>query len=260
MIIESFRKLRNRLSGSPRERIVSESDKRFYRDEGYLIIDTGVSPSLLEGVVQEMSTQYGDWSPAAGFKSVRKLDAWEACPSVRALAAHPKVLAVLAELYGRKPLPFQTLNFPVGTEQPAHSDTVHFNSKPSGLMAGVWVALEDIDENNGPLAFYPKSHKLPEYTLADVGVAPSLDSAPVVKLILEVIARERLEPKYSLIKKGQAVVWASNLIHGGAPQKDKSRSRHSQATHYFFEGADYYYTPLLSEPGKPFLRNPRRIS
>ena len=30
-------------------------------------------------------------------------------------------------------------------------------------MCGVWVALEDITEDNGPLHYYPGSHRLPDY-------------------------------------------------------------------------------------------------
>jgi hypothetical protein len=39
------------------------------------------------------------------------------------------------------------------------------------------------------------------------------------------------------VHKGQAVIWAANLLHGGSLQRDRSRTRHSQVTHYFFEGS-----------------------
>ena len=32
---------------------------------------------------------------------------------------------------------------------------------PEGFMCGVWVALEDMDMDNGPLVYYPGSHQLP---------------------------------------------------------------------------------------------------
>ena len=81
---------------------------------------------------------------------------------MRALATAPKVLALLDELYGREPLPFQTLNFRRGTQQAPHSDALHFSTIPAGFMCGVWVALEDMDMDNGPLVYYPGSHLLPE--------------------------------------------------------------------------------------------------
>ena len=52
--------------------------------------------------------------------------------------------------------------------------------------------------------------------------------------------------EYGLIKKGQALIWSANLLHGGSPAKDPNRTRKSQVTHFFFEGTRYY-TPLMSK-------------
>lgn len=61
-----------------------------------------------------------------------------------------------------------------------------------------------------------------------------------------------------MIEKGQAVIWAANLLHGGAPQKDRERTRHSQVTHYFFEGCKNF-APLLSSPSRRFYIRPTWI-
>jgi hypothetical protein len=37
------------------------------------------------------------------------------------------------------------------------------------------------------------------------------------------------------------------LWHGGDKHSDRNRTRHSQVTHYFFDGCSYY-TPLHSNP------------
>ena len=55
-------------------------------------------------------------------------------------------------------------------------------------------------------------------------------------------------PKETLsLKRGQALIWASNLLHGGEPIADPSSTRRSQVTHCYFEGCRYY-TPLYSDP------------
>lgn len=36
----------------------------------------------------------------------------------------------------------------------------HFDTMPRTLMTAAWTALEDMNENNGPLVFYPRSHHL----------------------------------------------------------------------------------------------------
>ena len=91
----------------------------------------------------------------------------------RTSAASPPtraILRLLETLYGRPAFPFQTLTFPVGTQQPPHSDSVHFSAVPDGFMCGVWVALEDIDTDNGPLIYYPGSHRWPHFGNEHIGV------------------------------------------------------------------------------------------
>ncbi|RZW14084.1 MAG: phytanoyl-CoA dioxygenase, partial [Desulfobulbaceae bacterium] len=138
----------------------------------------------------------------------------------------------------------------------AHSDTIHFNSMPGGFMAGVWVALEDIDEDNGALVYYPGSHKLPEYSMQDLGLGIGYEYyKDYEQCIQKLIADHNLQAEYGTIRKGEALIWHANLLHGGAPRKDPSKSRHSQVTHYFFEGCRFY-TPMLSSEGDIHYRDP----
>lgn len=61
-------------------------------------------------------------------------------------------------------------------------------------------------------------------------------------------------------RKGQALIWAANLLHGGERHLDPDRTRWSQVTHYYFEDC-LYYTPLNSDPsyGRMYIREPRNI-
>src|SRR5262249_54340398 len=78
------------------------------------------------------------------------------------------------------------------------------------------------------------------------------------EFIENTIRDHNLQPSYGTIKKGQALLWASNLLHGGSKVRDPKRTRQSQVTHYFFEGCTYY-TPMLSQKTKLFLRQPNWI-
>jgi ectoine hydroxylase-related dioxygenase (phytanoyl-CoA dioxygenase family) len=209
-------------------------------------------------------------------------DAHAKSDAIRQISLHPPVLEMLEAVYARKPLPFQTLNFRWGTQQPAHSDTLHFNSSPSGFMCGVWVALEDITESNGPLIYYPGSHLLPELQVHDFkgpdesGLrawyrwryeAPLTHPDPeAIKRIFHayeqhiprLIEKRKLKPKLGIMKRGRAVLWAANLLHGGSPITDRDSTRYSMVTHYFFEGCKYY-TPLLSTRRYTHWREPEWI-
>jgi ectoine hydroxylase-related dioxygenase (phytanoyl-CoA dioxygenase family) len=255
----------------------------FERD-GYAVIDPGIPDATLDGVVTDLEGEFHEEHgrpPPIRLPRVRRTlgrlrrqqpfrkyahsdagriqDAWLVSSNVRAIALAPAVLGTLQAIYGRRPFPFQTLNFRVGTQQAPHSDALHFNSKPAGFMCGVWVALEDIDADNGPLVYYPGSHRLPEVTMQDVGVRAAQEEYPRYEEYIQgVIEREKLEARHAHLRKGQALVWAANLLHGGARRNDLGRTRLTQVTHYLFEGCEYW-TPMLSDGDHIHWRKPRRI-
>lgn len=185
-------------------------------------------------------------------QGVRRVqDAWQFDDDARAIASNPVVMALLGKLYGRPAFPFQTLNFPVGTQQNAHSDIVHFSSQPEKFMCGVWLAMEDIAKEAGPLFYYPGSHQWPVMSNALVGRRGSgvdLQSAqlPYEESWNAICAAKGADADTFLARKGQALIWCANLLHGGSPQTDPRLTRWSQVTHYYFEDC-LYYTPAFSD-------------
>lgn len=228
--------------------------ERQYHKEGYIVIDLddidfeAMIHSLKEAPpntkAQEQGYHYSD--------SPRMFEAWKWNPHVLKLARHPKVLETLHKLYRRAPKPFQTINFSKGSNQPLHSDTIHFSTIPERWLAAVWVALEDMDEFNGTLQYVPRSHKLPCYNFQDIGLPKAeygkqFESyALYEEFIKQVVGAQGFEVKQFHCKRGQALVWAASLLHGGAPILDQSRTRWSQATHYYFEGCKYL-APMFSD-------------
>ena len=201
-----------------------------------------------------------------GAGSLRVQDAWKENADVRHLAAHPRVMDLLSALYGRRAWPFQTLNFPVGTQQPAHTDAVHFSSAPERFMCGVWIALEDIHDDAGPLEYYPGSHRWPMYGNDQLGLCAADHGGPMGQQVYEPIWRELvklhgLHAQRFTARQGQALIWTANLLHGGAAQNDRARTRWSQVTHYYFDDC-IWYTPMGSDPmyGNVLFREPVDIA
>jgi ectoine hydroxylase-related dioxygenase (phytanoyl-CoA dioxygenase family) len=251
--------------------MLSQAQREQFDRDGYLRFDPGVSDAVLDGVLKDLEPRYlreGDapqldngvlYSPGA---KPRIRDAWRISENVRGIALAPKVLAVLTELYGRKPCCFQTLNFPVSTEQAPHSDSMHFSPDQPNYMCGVWVALEDIDMDNGPLIYYPGSHRLPFLDYDDIGFQAQEGeysqhvnfvrdrNSQYESYVANLIEQHGFKPEYGTINRGEALVWAANLLHGGSPLRDRSRSRQSQVSHYLFEGSTGYYTAMVSGPDR----------
>lgn len=235
---------------------------RSLNQHGFAILDF---PDDIDALAEEIRTALSpkfDWDAyrQGRVDGLRVQDAWKHTPAVKRIAVNRKLLDLLSSLYGRRAIPFQTLNFPVGTQQHYHSDSAHFSSRPERFMCGVWVALEDVDERNGPLEYYPGSHRLPIYTNEHIGRNPPPGSPHAtydnyLALWPELVRVHGLKREEFRPKRGQALIWAANLLHGGARQIDKARTRWSQVTHYFFEHCAYY-TPLAELPLKrPALRN-----
>jgi ectoine hydroxylase-related dioxygenase (phytanoyl-CoA dioxygenase family) len=241
----------------------SEAEKEileYFSDNGYYIFDPGISEEKLDAAIEALD---GEYRMDGRINETRRvINGWKKHEVIQEIAGAPKVYELLKLLYKRNPLPFQTLNFNIGTEQRTHSDTIHFHCIPHGFMCGVWIALEDVNLDNGPLHIYPGSHKLPYLDLSNIGLAGSKSKTEYEfygnyeDMIEEVAKASGLERRLVEMKKGQALVWAANLLHGGSTINDKNSTRHSQVTHYYFEDC-VYYTPLHSDLvlGKIHTRN-----
>jgi hypothetical protein len=241
-----------------------------FRRDGYLVIENGIDSALIDQVRSDIEERLSSASenerpPLAGFnyETGRYQDAWRLLPSVAHVAGAPRVIEVLEHLYGLEARPFQTLNFVVGTQQRAHSDHIHFSSRPLGFMCGVWIALEDVNEENGPLFYYPGSHNLPYLNYSDLGIdqsrhefeAGSYDEYEAA--IEKYVEAHGFAREIFTAKKGDVLIWAANLVHGGSPVVKEGSSRWSQVTHYLFDDC-VHYTPRLSNEdiGQLFVRKP----
>lgn len=226
-------------------------------EKGYAVFDfpDAELDARIDRIQRHLSPRYridfGNMNSDKTNAERRIQDAWTFDEDVRAIAANQAVLDLLSKLYGRTAFPFQTLNFPVGTQQEAHSDSVHFSSLPERFMCGVWLAMEDIGPDTGPLFYYPGSHKWPIMTNAIIGrrgFGSDLGSAqdpygPAWQALRDAYG---VQEEQFFARKGQALIWCANLLHGGSRQNNPTLTRWSQVTHYYFDNC-IYYTPAFSD-------------
>ena len=222
--------------------------------DGLAVLDLGPEALALCDAVVAVT----DPLMASGGRRVQ--DAWYRSAAIRELSRLPVVLKVLEACYGRQPFAFQTLNFQRGSEQLVHTDALHFHSDPPGFMCGVWVALEDIRPESGPLTYYPGSHRFP-YPEETLRARPGVSEEEMSALLDRRLAEAGLPRQAVTPRKGQAVVWTANVAHGGSPILDPVSTRRSLVIHYFFHGTAHY-TPLSSRlsEGRQRLRLPTDIA
>lgn len=231
---------------------------RFLNENGYLVLEGFFDDALLDRARAEVEPLLASEAPEPRRSGHRFQDAWKESPAVREIATHPEILSLLGRLYGRRAIPFQTLNFSHGSEQRPHADTVHFNSIPERFMVGVWVALEDVGPDNGTLCYYPGSHRLPAYDFDDLELrflnynrADALEGETYADydryedFVARRMAAAGLERRELTAPKGSVLVWAAGLVHGGVPVRRPGATRWSQVTHCYFEDC-LYYVPIYS--------------
>jgi len=159
--------------------------------------------------------------------------------TLRSFGTDPKLIELLSALLGGPTALFQSINFMMGSEQHTHSDSIHMTTYPLGGLLGAWIALEDIEEDNGPLHYYPGSHKLPYYLNSDYDNEGSYfllgdkNYTEYEKMLEEKVIEHKIEKKIFKAKKGDLLIWHANLLHGGEPHSNKSKTRKSMVFHYF---------------------------
>ena len=222
----------NQLDAETQESLLSWSDN------GYVILKNYYTSDKVDLINKEIenliSTKKADWKEAS-----RIMFAIHKSKMLHDIGSDPKLIEILNLLLGREVDLFQSINFINASQQRSHSDSVHMSTFPFGNIIAVWIALEDITPENGPLHYYPGSHKLPYIVNGDynnVGTKFSLGPktyGDYEDRIQQVIDEEKIEKQTFLAKKGDLLIWHANLLHGGEPLIDKNRTRKSMVFHYY---------------------------
>ena len=188
---------------------------KFFINNGYLIIKNVINDKFVSSLVADFnkiinSNEYKKNPKYFHYNSSpRIVEGWKQSNYIKKLCFQNEVVSFLNFVYGRKPVPISTINFLKGTEQPLHSDYIHFGSTPELYLAGAWYALEDVDENNGPLTICPKSNKLStiDFTDLNLKIPKSTNELKANYTIYEhyldeIIKEKKLKKKNTFKKRG----------------------------------------------------------
>jgi ectoine hydroxylase-related dioxygenase (phytanoyl-CoA dioxygenase family) len=229
---------------------------RFWIRNGYLVFPRLIDATTLDATfaAYEAALANGVFGERRYVNDARTLDDRQLDPhlrlaEIRALQHNKAILEWTDLLFGRKTLPFQTIMGHAGSQQAAHSDSIHMTTYPLGYLIANWIAFEDIDPASGPLDYYPGSHRLPYLLSANVGIGPrefkekgyAIYSEKYEPMIQEICEKAGLKREVFLARKGDVLFWHANLVHGGSPRRDPNLSRKALVCHYFAEGVVTYH-------------------
>ncbi|MCP4520468.1 MAG: phytanoyl-CoA dioxygenase family protein [Cytophagales bacterium] len=213
---------------------------------GYTILSGHFSPDKVDAINQEIENLLNQQE--IDFKYRNKLMfAIHKSKLIKDCGDNNNLIELLSALRGSEMQLFQSINFLMGSEQKTHSDSIHMTTFPLGGLLGVWVALEDIDEDNGPLHYYEGSHTLPYFLNPDYNNEGNFLMIGDKKYTEYEIALEQkikelgLKKKTFKAKKGDVLIWHANLLHGGEAHENKDKTRKSMVFHYFDKNAICYH-------------------
>jgi len=175
---------------------------------------------------------------------------WHQASHAHPLIFSPKISRFVATILSSNPFAFQSLHFEVGSTQAIHQDPAYvvIDKFPNHFVAS-WIALEDILPGSGELVYYPGSHRYDNFLYGENKDRkhwdPSVDGNEIHDHHLYWIHSTAKQHGLDQLKfnphKGDALIWHSDLAHGGGEITNPMSSRRSLVTHYTKSSDTPYY-------------------
>ena len=209
-----------------------------FGDDGYAIIKGFFSEERVDAINSEVDRMLATGEVSYKYQN-KIMFAIHKSQLIYDMGADGDLMKVLDYLQGEKTSLFQSINFKTGSNQRTHSDAIHMSTFPRGRMIAVWVALEDMSLENGPLHYYPGSHRLPYVMNEDFGNASSRwwlgpkEYSDYEDRIAEIFEEKKLKKDVFVAQKGDVLIWHANILHGGEKVVDPDSTRKSVVFHYY---------------------------
>ncbi len=220
---------------------------RLWPQNGYAIIRGLFKPDEVAAINAEVDRLIRDKVVDFNFTGRKIMFAFHHSALLRQYVHDRRLLDVMDFLLGRRMRVFQSINFLTGSEQAAHSDSIHMTTHPLGYMTAAWIALEPITALNGPLVYHPGSHRLPyllngQYDHGGNRFFIGEDAyARYEEAIAKAIQEGGLPAQELHAEPGDVLFWHANLLHGGKRMATPNASRKSMVIHCFADDVLCYH-------------------
>ena len=218
-----------------------------WSEKGYVILEAFLSANQVEEINLDVDKMIQDQKVNFRYQGKKIMAAYLNSALINSIGTDQILNKILQLLLGKEVQLFSSINFIKGSEQRTHSDSIHMTTYPVGNLIAVWVALEDINEDNGPLHYYPGSHKLDYVMNKDFGnkgnrlFLGKKNYVDYEDKIEEIILEKKLVKQAFHAKKGDILIWHANLLHGGNKMNDPTLTRKSMVFHYYSKDAICYH-------------------
>ena len=233
---------------------------RRYADDGYLLIKQAVSPQYCHALLNDMLAVL---SPHVDFDKIQGKpllcgepfyetdEIWDTVyPQIQRLESFHRffhqhwMLQIMARIQGCEPwvypIKMARIATPrmLGYETPPHQDAYSHHAGPT--MAGVWVALHDVDASMGRVTVLPGSHK---------GGVREVFEAQGVGGVQCRIHEHETHWHVSDFEQGDMLIFNSATVHRAEPNTAENKVRLSVDTRFCNYGAPVFSTNLEPHHG-----------
>jgi ectoine hydroxylase-related dioxygenase (phytanoyl-CoA dioxygenase family) len=221
--------------------MISEEQVCTFHRNGWLVVEGVFAPEEADEVarlaletadamdVEESMEGYLLDRSGSGETAPRKIDSpYLRHPVFRNFALDGRLRDLLRRITGEEPLLKSDQLFMkpprFGSEKPYHQDNFYFRCTPGGHVITAWIALDDVDEENGCLRYISGSHKKGIIDHVEVPGQP-YNLAPPDDLI------EWENEASAPVRKGGVVLHHSETLHSSR-RNTSDRWRRGYATHW----------------------------
>ena len=226
-------------------------DIEHYEREGWAVVEGVFSGEECEELVAHMLDLHAGKKSLEGF-APREADQLQRThnqhwydPVAHDWLIAPPLKEPLTQCLGDEPDGIQTMYFWVGSEQGRHQDQYYL----PGCMSA-WIALIDVDEDNGAMWVQSGSHRGRLLTGGDFAEGGEFHEWDYNAAVDELCTRNATPETPVCVRRGDVVFFDGVLVHRGGPIGMPGAYRHSLANHYIARGFDRW--PHASWPRVSF--------
>jgi ectoine hydroxylase-related dioxygenase (phytanoyl-CoA dioxygenase family) len=245
-----------RLARLHRDRAIDDTERDdllHFIEHGWLIWRRAIEPALIDALLRDIRalhkhpgmfvrTDHRNGQSRLALNDSRPdkyeslFDLYVNLDTSRQVCLHPRIARFLSLVFGTRPVAMQQLLFQRSNAHDVHQDTSVVAVEDPLLLAASWIALQDVREGSGELAFYDRSHKLPHYLFKDgskrMTQEPGAREAYVTEL-RDACEKAGLAYERFLARKGDVFFWSADLVHLSHPRTlPEDTNRMSCVTHY----------------------------
>lgn len=237
--------------------LITDQQRADFENDGAVVL-----PGLINDQLLESSRVAVDRALDRSDNYFRRLRAWEDDPQLKHLCLDSHLPTVVAGLLNTTQVNFfydQVFTKEPGSASPTpwHNDQPYWPVRGSGVMT-LWLALDDISMDSGPLEFIAGSHRWERwykpFVAANDGSAESVYESEAHFETLPDFDSQR--DQYNILcwelKAGDAIAFHALSVHAAKPNVSATRRRRGYALRY--AGADVTYHEGPSN--NPRLLNP----